>query len=580
MRILRKTWFKYAGLYIFSILLIFLCSTPAWGQLIDLNKILKQHSTVKSKRIGNLDVVMLSLDGRDLFRLAAPAPELPDQDITPIKWRIYEINFKLKNLLDNGFNPDTFTMKVARHNQQTIILLEDQQNVEAPRPILTVTEQDAFIDIKENTISKVAERRAKILETALRLAWKERQPDYQQQQLRYSALLLVSMVVALVIIQKTINRYHHQSNQLKSKLYQQKDAKIRQIQSLQKNTVDLESKQNLEDISNNHEQKWLSLLSLNWEQQVLINRSVRYGLVVLQMAIIFVGSAWILNGFPETRSFGRWLGTLPLSLILIPITVILVKGIVDWIIVLTLNRFITFKEETQTLSKRFQLRFKTILNVLQDLTSYIAWLFGLMLFFMVINALSIGLIILALAALASQNLFKDWLRGCLILIEDHYAIGDIVIISSIKGKVEFMNLRVTQLRTLDGKLVSIDNGSFQLAENLTSGWSGIELIINVAYNTNMEEAKEIIEEIAQEMENDLDWGQYLIEAPQILGIEAFGENSIQIALLIKTEPGKQWEIAREYRLRLKPAFERAGISIPFPQCSIWFENALLSKPPE
>ena len=246
---------------------------------------------------------------------------------------------------------------------------------------------------------------------------------------------------------------------------------------------------------------------------------------------------------------------------------------------LSLDRWVELREETQTLSNRFRLRIQTLLNILKDLTSQIAWLMGLLLFFRVINALKIGLILLAIVAVASQNLLKDWLRGALILIEDHYAKGDIVIINSSRGKVEFMNLRVTQLRTLDGKLVSIDNGSFTQVENLTRQWSGIRLIIGVAYNTNLEEAKEVIGQVAQDMEKDPDWSQYLIEAPQILGVENFGENSIEIALLIKTETGKQFKVGREYRRRLKPAFDRAGISIPFPQRSIWFENALPPKPP-
>ena len=77
------------------------------------------------------------------------------------------------------------------------------------------------------------------------------------------------------------------------------------------------------------------------------------------------------------------------------------------------------------------------------------------------------------------------------------------------------------------------------------------------------------------MEKDSVWGQYMI-ASEIKGVENFGDNSITIGLVLKTDAGEQWSIGREYRRRLKLALDQAGISIPFPQRSIWFENPLMT----
>jgi small-conductance mechanosensitive channel len=572
MRISRGKGFKYLALCLCSLLLIFVWSTPVWGQLIDLKGIFKQSSHAHVQRIGNIDVAIISLDGRNLFRVAAKAPESSDQDVTPIEWRVQEIKFNLNNLIKNGFDPNTLQVSTTSLGKQTVIEVKDQ-TMKSPQTILTITKQDALIDTEENTIPTAAQRRAKIIETALKQAWQERQPNYRWQQLSNSALVLLVMGIGVAVL-GLLQHYRSRRYQRRLQHHQQQ---VAATLAQQNSEEELTSAPHTEEAASTRG-RWLSLPSLNWEQQELINRSIRYFLAVLQLTILFFGSAWIFGRFPETRPLSRWLGTLPLSLILIPIAVILVKGIVDWIIVLSLDRLVELREATQTPGNRFQLRVQTVLNTLQDLTNYMAWLIGLLLFFIVINALPIGLILLAIVALASQNLLKDWLRGALILIEDHYAKGDIVMIGSIIGTVEFMNLRVTQLRTIDGKLVSIDNGSFTQAENLTSSWSGIKLTLDVAYQTNLDEAKKIIGEIAQEMEKDPDWEQYLIASPQILGVDAFGDNSIQIALLIKTQPGKQWEVGREYRRRLKPAFDQAGISIPFPQRSIWFENALPAKP--
>ena len=56
------------------------------------------------------------------------------------------------------------------------------------------------------------------------------------------------------------------------------------------------------------------------------------------------------------------------------------------------------------------------------------------------------------------------------------------------------------------------------------------------------------------------------------GVQAFGENSIALRLMVKTEPGEQWGTARELRKRLKLALDEADIEIPFPQRTIWVRS--------
>ena len=141
------------------------------------------------------------------------------------------------------------------------------------------------------------------------------------------------------------------------------------------------------------------------------------------------------------------------------------------------------------------------------------------------------------------------------------------------GLVEYFNLRITQLRTLDGELVTIANGSFTTAINLTHQWSRINLGINVAYATDLDQAMTVIQDVAEKMRCDCVWGDLIIEPPTILGVDDFAENGVTIRLLIKTQPMKQWDVGREYRRRLKQAFDQAEITIPLPQRSIWLENA-------
>ena len=147
-------------------------------------------------------------------------------------------------------------------------------------------------------------------------------------------------------------------------------------------------------------------------------------------------------------------------------------------------------------------------------------------------------------------------------------------LGSITGKVEKISLRSSQVRSVCGDLFTIPHSSFNEVTNFTHEYSGINLRIDVAYKSDLNQAMTVMEEVAQQMQRDFLWGQKIISS-EMKGIEKFGDNSITIGLVLKTEICKQWDVGREYRRRLKPAFDNAGIDIPFPQRSIWFENPLM-----
>jgi small conductance mechanosensitive channel len=175
-------------------------------------------------------------------------------------------------------------------------------------------------------------------------------------------------------------------------------------------------------------------------------------------------------------------------------------------------------------------------------------------------------------SLASQNLIKDVINGFLILLEDQYGVGDVVAIGEVSGFVENMNLRITQLRNAEGHLITIPNSSISVVQNLSKEWSRVDLSINVAYDANLDQALKVTEQVAQEMSRDPDWQSLILETPQLLGVENLDYSGATIRLWIKTQPLKQWEVAREYRRRLKLAFDQAGISIGIPQQSLWVSN--------
>jgi small-conductance mechanosensitive channel len=552
---------------VLSLLVVMLWSAPAWGQFIDLDALWSRRSGVQTYRVGNVEIAPIRLDGRFLFRVAAPAPDVPDPDFRPIQWRVQELNFKFRSLIVNRFDPETLTVFVANVDNQPVIQVQDQQ-MESPKTLLTVTPLDVQIDVSGNTATQVAQRRAEIIETALLNAWQERQPDYLRRQLRRIALMLLVMGVGFALT-VGLQRWRHQRSRQMLEVHQRAEALA--ANSDQGATSTLQDEASVAEPDPRPTR--LNRFSLTWNQWKLLNQMTKILLQVLQVGIVFGGIVWMLRQLPYTRGFSNWLLTLPLSLILIPLVLALVRWGVDWSILFSLNRWANWANDTQAANHRVRLRANTIWEVTQWVTLGLAYVIGILLFFVVINALPIGLIILAVFGLASQNLVKDWLRGIVILLEDHYAQGDIVTIDGVTGIVETMNLRVTQLRTLDRHLVSIDNGSFSKAINLTSTQSGIALSITVAYSTDLDQAIAVIAQVGQEMRQVPDWHDIMLEDPEVLGVDDFGDNGVAIRLVIKTVPGKHASTGREFRRRLKPALDQAGITIPLPQRSVWLADA-------
>lgn len=182
-------------------------------------------------------------------------------------------------------------------------------------------------------------------------------------------------------------------------------------------------------------------------------------------------------------------------------------------------------------------------------------------------AIILGFFSFALS-LASQNLIRDLINGLLILTEDQLAVGDVVIIGEHAGLVERMTLRVTQLRNLDGELISIPNGIIGVIKNLTSSWSRVNYTIQVAVSEDIDRAMNVISNVANELFADPDWSDRILEAPELLGVDEIDHQGVLIRILIKTKPFEQWPVGREFRRRLKMALDHTGISVGAPRLEL------------
>ena len=173
----------------------------------------------------------------------------------------------------------------------------------------------------------------------------------------------------------------------------------------------------------------------------------------------------------------------------------------------------------------------------------------------------------------AQNLVKDVIGGFFILLENHMNVGDVVKISGVAGLVESINLRVTVLRDLEGKVHIVPNGEIGVVTNMTKEWSRAVLDIGVAYKEDVDRVIEVLEEVGEGMRKDETFGKLILEPMEVLGLDSFGDSSVNIKVMIKTMPIEQWKVAREFRKRVKKIFDERGIEIPFPHRTVYIGEA-------
>jgi small-conductance mechanosensitive channel len=176
----------------------------------------------------------------------------------------------------------------------------------------------------------------------------------------------------------------------------------------------------------------------------------------------------------------------------------------------------------------------------------------------------VGIIGLAVG-FGAQDLVKDVVNGFFILLEDQYGVGDVVQINQeAAGKVEQLTLRVTGLRDIDGTMHFVSNGSIDHVANRTKDWSRAVIDVGVSYSADPAQVRRVLEKVSSDAKESGEAGGSLYEPPQVLGVEALGEYEVVWRVLAETKPGRQWDVGRQLRERIKDELDAEGIEIPFP----------------
>jgi small conductance mechanosensitive channel len=177
---------------------------------------------------------------------------------------------------------------------------------------------------------------------------------------------------------------------------------------------------------------------------------------------------------------------------------------------------------------------------------------------------SVGVLGLAVS-LGAQTVMKDFIGGLLILIENQYAVGDVIKVGDISGPVERLTLRTTHVRSVNGNLHIIPNGDVRTVANVTRDWSRAMVDIGVAYEEDLERVAAILEQVVETLVEDPDFGPQLLERPRVLAPVSLGDWAMTVRVMVKTPAGKQWGVGMELRKRILNACKRENVELPYPR---------------
>ncbi|MBS0011807.1 MAG: mechanosensitive ion channel family protein [Bacteroidales bacterium] len=170
----------------------------------------------------------------------------------------------------------------------------------------------------------------------------------------------------------------------------------------------------------------------------------------------------------------------------------------------------------------------------------------------------------------AQELVRDFISGFFMILEDQIRTGDVAIINGTGGLVEKIELRTITLRDFSGVVHVFQNGKINTVSNMTKEWSAMVFDIGVAYKEDVDHVIKVMQETGEKLINDPQFKAKIIEPLEIFGLDKFDDSAIVIKARLKTLPIEQWSVGREYRKRLKKAFDKEGIEIPFPHTTVYW----------
>lgn len=514
---------------------------PTVATLPTLQRVFEQFDT------SDINTAFVHLDGYRLFRVATPVTKNSSAEMSSAQQRSQQIEMTLQAVIADNLNADSLNVRSETDSLTNLPVIYVNEQY-----LMTVTHLDA--DIQGLQPARASQAIERIVQRAIDRAITERQPEYLWQQgLVAGGVGLVGIVLSVVAV-RLKKESRDRQRRFAAALESAKQSTDTDAMDADYESDDLGQQQCMELKL----QQRLSVQKLKTRLYVLVH-------LVIWTAIV----AYTVGLFPQTRWLRPLLLATPLRIIAVLVGMYFFVRLGEALIDRLLASILQERQLLRQVTQRLSVRLNTLSQVLKSALALLISGSGVLL---ILANLGVDLVpVLAGAGIAGlaisfacQSLVKDVINGILILLEDQYAVSDLVKIGNMTGSVETMNLRITQLRDAEGRLITIPNSSIDIVENLSKDWSRVNLTVDVDYRADPDRALQVLKRMAQRMYAESPWSEKIIEPPEVLGIDRLDHVGLQIRIWLKTQPLEQFTVAREFRRRLKlvMADEDLGIGIP------------------
>lgn len=258
--------------------------------------------------------------------------------------------------------------------------------------------------------------------------------------------------------------------------------------------------------------------------------------------------------------------------------------VVGWILRLVIRRVVNRivngakdkanVDDTQALERsplasiRLVQRTRTLGSILQNVVNVAIVIVTMLLIVTLLAPDALGSLTLLTAAVGAglgfgaQNIVKDVLNGIFIVAEDQVGIGDVVDLGLATGIVEFVSVRITTVRDVNGTLWYVRNGEITRIGNMSMGWSRVIVDLALPVDTDVDEVEAAMMETMKELAKDPKWRTRIIEKPEVWGLESISGDALVIRLVMKTRTNAKDDVARELRMRVMKAIDTMGLTLP------------------
>jgi moderate conductance mechanosensitive channel len=556
-------------------LAIFGWSPAAQGQLLPTdggNNALNPPSNVSRHGEYETAPIRSPLDNSELLELTSPTilnrDKVPEGKL-PVEIRAKEVSERLWRVFQRTINAkQTPTVTISTLNNHPILEVQDDQSTRPVR-LVTVTEPDA--DFNGKALDELAAEWQKILQAEIDRFKQLTGPEVLLPRLGQAFLILLGLLMASAVILLLRRLLTRRQQALETREQQQLTAiaeaeKAQPSATTQSEIIEGEETE-AKEIANLRSQFLATLQhQFNVKRQLDVDKFLKWVLFWIFILMWYIGIARIISTVPLLMRWSLYVWATPLALLAIwfgiSLAIRISKSLIDRLLhSWKINPLLPFQE-----AQRIALRTTTIAEASKGLVTFvlivvgIVWTLGL--FNIPTGSILAGGAVIGLAiSFGSQSLVKDLVNGCLILIEDQFAVGDVIQIGDKGGLVENLNLRVTQLRNAEGQLITIPNSNISSVCNLTRLWSRIDFSILVAYENDPKQVLDVLRQVSQQLYSELEWRDRLPEPPEVLGIDDLSHAGMLVRVWIKTAPMQQWTAGREFRLRVRQAFAANHIKI-------------------